>query len=707
MNTVFKDQQIMKRFRKMLPLRISKWLIRSSICIAVAAFMVLFFYRIEDLGYQNYIRDIKLETTMGLIDAHDRIEKDIYKRVVDVSELATIVSQHPDINQTEFDIKAVDYLLSNSEVKHIALAPDLVVNMVFPRHGNESIIGLNYKTMDEQYPRIAQAMSTGEGIITGPVDLIEGGRELILRKPIFANIDGTVGPWGMVSVVLDYDEFIRKTGILEFEQGYDLVIRSATKTDDESFEILYGDEALLASDPILFRFNFSFGTWELAATPDGGWPDHRPDHEFRWFQRAALILMCLSVIWYLLRMFNARRSAERTLLVGIEALDHGFVMFDADRRLIAFNEKYKQLAGGTGMVRIGSRYEDIVKANLEKGLIPDAVGREEEWYEEWSQRLTTRSSDNEQILADGRMIRAYDRPMKDGSVVGLRIDITDLKRSQMAAVAANKAKTDFMGVLSHELRTPLTVILGNAKLAGNVSRMPVHQNLVREIQRLPDGGCDLLQKLGLLDKQIGAMMTSLERSGEHLFNLISEVLDFAKIDSGTMTLDFEPTSLVSVVDPIVEQLRPSVEAKGLMLVSKVDDCSLTVDVKRLQQVLINLLSNATKFTDEGGISLKATQDDFGILISVSDTGFGIPDEHIARVFEAFHQVDSTSGRKFGGTGLGLAISRDLVEAHGGQLNLKSTVGKGSTFTLAIPHSQADLKSVQPNTESKEAEKLVA
>jgi two-component system cell cycle sensor histidine kinase PleC len=707
MNAVLNQQQTIEKLRNVLPFGMSKYLLRSSIYIIVSAFMVLLFDRFEDLGYQNYIRDLKLETTMDLIDAHDRIENNIFKRVLNVSELATIVSQNPDINLAEFNVKAVDYLLSNSEVRNIALAPDLVVEMVFPRHGNESVIGLNYNIMNEQYPRIAEAMSTGEGIITGPVDLIQGGQVLILRKPIFVNVAGTERPWGIVSVVLDYDEFIRKIGILEFEQRYDLVIRSALKADDEGFEIIYGDEGLLASDPILFRINFPFGNWELAATPEGGWPHHRPDHEVRWFQRAALILMCLFAIWYLLRMFDARRSAERTLHVGIEALDHGFVMFDADRRLVAFNERYKQLAGGTGMVRIGSRYEDIVKANLRKGLIPDAVGREEEWYEEWSQRLTTRSSDNEQILADGRMIRAYDRPMKDGSVVGLRIDITDLKKAQIAAEAANKAKTDFMGVLSHELRTPLTVILGNAKLAGNIGRMPVYQNLVREIQRLPDGGGDLLQKLELLDKRIGTMMASLERSGEHLYNLISEVLDFAKIDSGTMTLDFESTNLASVIDPIVEQLRPSVETKGLAFVSKVDDCDLKVDVKRLQQVLINLLSNATKFTDEGSISLKATHDDFGIVISVSDTGFGIPDEHIAWVFEAFRQVDSTSGRKFGGTGLGLAISRDLVEAHGGQLNLKSKVGKGSTFTLAIPRYQTDAIPKQPDEMANEAEKLVA
>jgi signal transduction histidine kinase len=115
-----------------------------------------------------------------------------------------------------------------------------------------------------------------------------------------------------------------------------------------------------------------------------------------------------------------------------------------------------------------------------------------------------------------------------------------------------------------------------------------------------------------------------------------------------------------------------------------NDCALTGDTKRLQQVLINLLGNSCKFTEKGKISVTVVQGKDNVVFHVKDTGIGIPQDHVSRVFEAFHQVDNSSGRKFGGTGLGLAISRDIAQAHGGDLTASSVEGKGSTFTLTLP-----------------------
>ena len=379
-------------------------------------------------------------------------------------------------------------------------------------------------------------------------------------------------------------------------------------------------------------------------------------------------------------------------------------MFDADRRLVAFNNKYKQLAGGSGQVRLGAKYEDIVKANLKMGLIPDAVGREKEWYAEWAKRIDIKEVDKEQILADGRLIRAYDRPLDDGSVVGLRIDITDLKRAQIAAEAANKAKTDFMGVLSHELRTPLTVILGHAQLAKNIHNMPVYKKLMAELEAHPEVLNEVSPKLDAVSGQIVKMMEALERSGNHLFTLISEILDFAKIDSGTLSMEMEDVTSDAVVEPVVDQMRPMVEDKGLKLELESETCDIHADAKRIQQVLINLISNASKFTDEGKISVKVKQTEDKVSFSVEDSGIGIPEDQLLKVFEAFHQVDNSSGRKYGGTGLGLAISRDIAKAHGGDLMATSVQGKGSTFTLTLPRPAAK---EAPEEASEELQPLVA
>ncbi len=686
--TAFADQPTVssEASLKMLS-KIGRVLFHGVLAVSLAAIILILSNRLEDLSYQNYVRDQKLDSTVKLIEVRQRIEADIFERILALNELATIVGENPDMNKTEFNIKAVDFLLANSGVVNISAAPDKVVKMVFPLHRGVQEMGVDYREDTALNARIDEAIRTGEGLITGPVSLPDGGRGLVMRKPVFAQNDlGANEPWGLVSVVLDYDSFMTNLNIPEIERDYDIVIREAN--DVPYPQVLLGDPGVLDRDPIVMDFNFPFGRWQLAATTDGGWPQHMPGYVSRWIQRSVFMTISLAVLFYVLRLAHNRRLAERQLSIGLEALDHGFVMFDPDRRLVAFNKKYKQLAGGSGMVRVGARYEDIVKANLRKGLIPDAVGREEEWYENWSKRLTDKSSDNEQVLADGRLIRAYDRPMEDGSVVGLRIDITDLKKAQIAAEAANKAKTDFMGVLSHELRTPLTVILGHARLAKNFRAMPAYRKLVAEMEKHPDLGEDVVDRLDAVHNQIVTMMTALERSGDHLLFLISEILDFAKIDSGTLNMDMAPITTDEIVAPVTDQMRPMVEDKGLALEITTAEIAISGDSKRLQQILINLIGNASKFTEQGAISVNVFERDETVVLEVTDTGIGIPEEHISKVFEAFHQVDSTSGRQYGGTGLGLAISRDIARAHGGDLIASSIPGKGSTFTLTLPKRDA-------------------
>lgn len=658
---------------------------RLSIYLLLAGFLIFSFNKFEELNYQNYLRDKKLDATVELIDVRERMENSLYARVMDVTEMTMIVSENLQISTTEFNLKAIDYVLDHREILSISMAPNLVVEKVFPRFGNEHLIGKDIWSSGNDRERIDEALKSAEGFITGPADLGQGIIGVTLHRPVYAQGEsGGRHLWGVVSFALDYEKLLEKLNIPEFEDKYDLLIQEKHANDSLDVAILYGDRSLTDANPIRLNFRFPFGQWELAATSDGGWPTHKPGYMSRWYTSTLIIMVCLGALWYVLRLIEGRLKAEKILSTGIEALDHGFVMFDADRRLIAFNEKYKQLAGGSGMVRVGSLYEDIVKANLESGLIPDAVGREEEWYEKWSKRLEDRSSDNEQILADGRLIRAYDRPMKDGSVVGLRIDITDLKEAQNLAEAANRAKTDFMGVLSHELRTPLTVILGNAKLAKNISKMPAYKKLVERMQAEPGLHDALGPLLETVNSQIVSMMGSLENSGGHLLGLISEILDFAKIESGNLELEKLPTSTEQIVRTVIDQLRPVVEHKGLEFVTNVDDVALLVDTKRVQQVLFNIIGNAAKFTESGVITLDVFKKDNAVIFSVTDTGIGIPEDQLDKVFEAFQQVDLSANRKYNGTGLGLAIARDMAVAHSGQLTVQSKFEVGSTFTLSLP-----------------------
>jgi signal transduction histidine kinase/putative methionine-R-sulfoxide reductase with GAF domain len=226
---------------------------------------------------------------------------------------------------------------------------------------------------------------------------------------------------------------------------------------------------------------------------------------------------------------------------------------------------------------------------------------------------------------------------------------------------ASQHKSQFVANMSHELRTPLAAILGYAEL-------------MQEGFYEPQG-----------PKSLDAL-ARIRSNGKHLLGLINTVLDIAKIESGQFTLNMAEYAIDSVVETVRSATESLAHNKKLALRTEVSK-SLPVglgDEQRLTQVLLNLVGNAIKFTDAGEVRVAAKAANGQFTISVADTGPGIPEAHLARIFEEFHQVDSSNTKAKGGTGLGLAIAREIVEMHGGRIWVKSTLGKGSTFAMELP-----------------------
>ncbi len=239
----------------------------------------------------------------------------------------------------------------------------------------------------------------------------------------------------------------------------------------------------------------------------------------------------------------------------------------------------------------------------------------------------------------------------------------ELAATVEALRAASQAKSDFVASMSHELRTPLNAIIGFSEL------------MLAEPKR---------------DQEIvvpSEWVEHIHSSGNHLLSLINDVLDLAKIEAGRLDLHPEPFDLATAVSESLAGLRPLAERKALRLESAVEPLAVVADRGRFRQILYNLLSNAIKFTPaEGTVRVEAQRSDGEVLVSVVDTGVGIAPDDQAHVFEEFRQVGERDQAQ-AGTGLGLALTRRLVEAHGGRIELESTLGAGSRFTVFLPHEE--------------------
>jgi signal transduction histidine kinase len=243
------------------------------------------------------------------------------------------------------------------------------------------------------------------------------------------------------------------------------------------------------------------------------------------------------------------------------------------------------------------------------------------------------------------------------------IEKQHLREAKEGAEAASRAKSEFLANMSHELRTPLNAIIGFSEIIKNQMFGPVQND------------------------RYTTYAGNIHESGTHLLGLINEVLDMAKLESGQVELQEEDVSVASMIDACLRLIEPQARTAKVRLSASVDPGLplIRVDNRRIRQALLNLISNAVKFTPEGGSAIVSSSlKENGLEIRVSDSGIGMSPEQIPKAMEAFGQIDSALSRKYEGTGLGLPIARHLVELHGGRLTIESAVSVGTTVTIELP-----------------------
>ena len=383
------------------------------------------------------------------------------------------------------------------------------------------------------------------------------------------------------------------------------------------------------------------------------------------FLASSCFLLFNFVLKFVLRHLDPSKAVPRRVRDALNNLAEGLMIMDTRENILLVNDSLAKVVGVEADDLIGQK-SDAIKFDIDGDQLPWQVAlAETRLIQNCRIRLPGEQGDKT-FLANCSPLLGH-----QGNYCGVMVtfdDVTELEENQVllreardAADAASQAKSDFLANMSHEIRTPMNAILGFT----DVLRQGMEENPAQRIEYL----------------------NTIHSSGNHLIELINDILDLSKVEAGKLEIEKREFELPSMLHDTINVLTAKAEQKelgiGYQVVGAIPNL-VTSDSTRIRQVLINLLGNAIKFTEEGKVDLTCSYADSSLRFEVTDTGIGMNQEHMSKIFEAFGQADSSVTRRFGGTGLGLSISKKFVEALGGTIEVESELGSGTKFIVTIP-----------------------
>lgn len=663
----------------------------------IAIALLLIWWQASHWYQDQLIAEERSRIAVHLESQGNSLEMAISQRLELLESLDAFVQTEIDSSNPNFGEEANNYLshiyLGAMGIDNLAIAPDGIFRYVYPKSESESMIGKSlFRDISPAFREdLQKAIDTHRLVITNPHEMKKGGLGMVARKAIYEN--GTL--WGIISITIDVPAMMQASGLDNATGGLDISLR------DDRGHVFFGENRVFQSLPVIHRIELTDGYWELAGMPAGGWMQS-VQVPLRIAQMVGLLILgLLTGLYHLVAsrqdILN-RMVLEKTADLNNELLERKKAegaLHERDRHLKAIFEAAKNVSFIIASAK--SREPVILEFSpgaekcfgysreevLGKPVTMLLVSEDRDKLAEAARRMrrdTTLSGYRQLIRRNNEtfpaMYSIYPLLNESGefyAALGVCIDITEQKkmeeelvRARDAAEASAKAKAEFTASVSHEIRTPLNAIIGMTDLLLESDLDPVESDYVKTIRI----------------------------SGLSLLSIINEILDFSKIDAGRMDIVELPFDLQEVLETSLDQVAAKAAEKRLELAYVLAEDvpgKMVGDSLRLGQVLANLLSNAVKFTQSGEITVSVARDrnNKAYHFTVVDTGIGIPEDRMSRLFLPFSQVDSSLSRRYDGTGLGLAISSRLVELMGGRIWAESKPGVGSQFHFTIPERWAD------------------
>lgn len=550
-----------------------------------------------------------------------------------------IVARDGKVRSDELAVLLPNLVKQGRHIRNMGVAPNNRLDHIYPLAGNEAALGLYYPDLVEQWPAIRTVIDTRKPMLTGPVELAQGGRALIYRIPVFL-ADGSY--WGMISTVLNNESLWRRVNEQATALGVELAIRSAPRDG----VLLMGRHEVFGADSVQLDLQVSGAHWQIAAFN----PPHTAISGM--VIRFGGVLISLAIVGLIALVLQGQQQVERSSVslrqqenysqTVLNSVADAIVVINEADQIETVNVAAQQLFGYGAAQLMGLPFRILfVQPPLlnQAGSAPELQIMRQNGDMRWVDLLETR------LTLAGRSMR----------VLVLR-DVTQRRQTE-------QLKNDFISTVSHELRTPLTAIHGGLGLVKSGT-------------------------LGPLNDSQQQLLEIAAQNSEQLLNLINDLLDIEKLAAGKMQLLLESTLALPLLESALVRAEAVARSRQvtLQLQSTLNQpVWLLVDVQRFQQVMANLLANAIRYSPLGGVVTITAQQLGAILrVQVMDQGSGVPVEFIPRLFQRFSQADSSSARQQGGTGLGLAICKELLERMHGQIHYQPVPAGGACFYVDLP-----------------------
>jgi len=600
-----------------------------------------------------------------------RLQTEIEKGVELTRGLAAVIAARHGIDASEFAEACKSLLANEPKIRNIAIVKGSVIVDNCPLAQNSKTIGVDLREHPDQWQSFERMKKSGQPDIAGPANLLQGGWAIIVRVPVFTHHD-TAAPeyWGAISMPLRMDGLFAQAGLTDAAQLINLAIRG-NRNATLAPEILLGDPGVFDENPVAVDIPFPDGAWQLAARirPLSALATDSP------FHLAALVaaVMCGSTFFVIAIYADRRQRLEaesnrnRDLLQAfMENAPVAMYVKDVSGHYIDLNAEARRAFDVGDRPYIGMTSQEFFVDPIAQELNDDDTK-----VKRGEVVRTERNTGLKQAYPWEREIKfpVIDDQGKVVAIGGYVFDISATKEAEVrliralhAAEQANRAKSEFLATMSHELRTPLNAIIGFSDV----------------IQREVFGPVGNATYRGYID--------DIHASGQQLLDLLGGIIDLSAVESGRVEVKHEAVKSTDILQDC-RAISEAMAAERQHKLRFVDDTVTACwsDRRLLRQVLLNLVSNAAKYTRKGGdIEIATREADGMIIFSVTDNGVGMSAEEIERAVQPFTRLGDTMRAEVGGSGIGLALVKRLVEAMRGRLDIESEPGKGTRVEVGMP-----------------------